>query len=226
MYKKITHNIIEEHFGMPMPEEQSTIPDGKKTMPTNEVFDETKFKQEIESYLTTYGSKIINMINQLPGTEDDVIVAFEDLFKNIDDLGNITKPFYASDLGERININMRSVALLTFIAINNLKLGRDPQNNFNRMNINLTDLAQILSSFNSLWENNAVRTILTKFISGIQAKLKAKKEKNASAEQAANLVITEQLKTFGDAFFNGIKTKFPERFIKTMPVTITDRDIM
>lgn len=226
MYKKITHSIVEEHFGMPMTEETSTIPDSKNKIPTSEIFDEAKFKQDVESYLTTYGAKLINMINQLPGTEDDVIVAFEDLFKNIDDLGNMTKPFYSSDLGERININMRSIALMTFIALTNLKLGRDPQTNFSRINVNLTNLASVLSSFNSLWVNAAVRNIFTTFVSGIQAKLKAKKEKNASAEQAANSVITEQLSIFGNAFANGIISKFPERFIKPQPVTITDRDIM
>ena len=226
MYKKITHSIVEEHFGMPMSEKIEAISDGKNKIPNNEIFDEAKFKQEVDSYLTNYGDKIINMINQMPSTEDDIIIAFEDLFRNIDAFGNLTKPFYASDLAERININMRSVALLTFIAINNLKLGRDPQNNFNRMNINLADLAFVLSTFNSLWDNNTVRIILARFISGIQSKLKAKKEKNSSAEQAANLVITDQLKTFGDAFFNGIKTKFPERFTNIKPVTIADKDIM
>lgn len=226
MYKKITHSIVEEHFGMLIPEATATITDTKSKIPTNEIFDELKFKDRVESYLRNYGSKIINMINQLPGTEDDLILAFEDLFKNIDDLGNMTKPFYSSDLGERININMRSVALLTFIALTNLKIGRDPLNNFNRMNVNLTDLSLVLSTFNNLWEEVSVRSILLKLVSGIQAKSKAKKEKNTTAEQAANTVIFEQLQAFGNAFSKGIVNAFPERFIKPSTVSITDRDVM
>ena len=224
MYKKITHNIVEEHFGMPMYEEMAS--DGKKKIPTNEIFNQANFKQDVESYMTTYGTKLINMINQLPGTEDDLSLAFEDLFKNIDNLGNMTKPFYASDLAERININMRSIALVTFFALTNLKLGRDPQTNLNRLNTNLADFAFVLSSFNSLWDNMAVRNILTRLASGLQAKLKAKKEKNASADQTANSLITEQLTAFSNAFVNGIVNKFPERFIKAQTATIAGKDIM
>jgi hypothetical protein len=224
MYKKITHNIVEEHFDYPMPEEKSTISNNKNKIPTTTIFNEASFKKDVDSFLKTYGEKLINTADQLTGSEEDLINAFEALFVNIDDLGNTTKNFYASDLGERINITMRSLALLTFIAVNNLKLGRDPQNNFNRMNVNASDLATVLSTFNSLWDPFTVRTVLQKIVSSLQAKLKARKEKNATAEQAANTSILEQFKIFGDTVSSGIVRKFPQRF--NTIATTNDKNIM
>lgn len=223
MYKKITHNIIEEHFGMPMPEEKEES-SSKSGIPTTTVFNEETFRKDVDTYLKKYGEKIISMLNQVTGSEEDLVKTFEELFVNIDDLGNMTKNFYASDLGERININMRSMALLSFLAINNLKLGRDPLNNFNRVNNNLTDLAMVLSTFNSLWSNSVLRATLLKLTESIFNKVKARKEKNSSAEQIANASILEQLKLFGDAISNGIVSKFPERF--SITAKLSDRDIM
>lgn len=232
MYKKITHNIIEEHFASPMAMEKSTMIDDKNRIPTTKVFNEASFKKDVESFLTNYGAKLINVADQLTGTEEDLINAFESSFVNIDDLGNTTKHFYSSDLGERINLSIRSLALLTFIAVNNLKLGRDPQNNFNRMNVNAADLALVLSSFNSLWDNLAVRAVLQKIVVILQAKLKARKEKNTASEQVADASILEQLKLFADTVSSGIIRKFPDRFttISTTSLTKTsttfDRNIM
>jgi hypothetical protein len=224
MYKKITHNIVEEHFDSPILGEKATVSDSKSKIPTSIVFNEATFKKDIESFLKTYAEKLITTADQLTGSEEDLINAFESSFVNIDDLGNTTKHFYSSDLGERINLTMRSMALLTFIAVNSLKLGRDPQNNLNRMNINLADLALVLSTFNSLWVNITVRTILQNIVSGLQAKLKARKEKKSSEEQIANATILEQFKLFGDALASGIVSKFPERF--TTIATTLDRNIM
>ena len=224
MYKKITHNIIEEHFDSPMPEEKSTIVDNKSRIPTTTIFNQATFKKDVDSFLTNYAENLISMSDQVTGTEEDLIKAFESIFVNIDDLGNATKNFYSSDLGERINMNLRALALLTFVAVNNIKLGRDPTPNFNRMNNNAADLAFILSTFNSVWDNFAVRTILQKIVSGLQAKVKARKEKNSSAEQTANASILDQFKTFGDAVVSGIVRKFPNRF--TVIATTPDRNIM
>jgi hypothetical protein len=224
MYKKITHNIIEEHFGYPMPEEKSTISDNKNKIPTTTIFNPVSFKKGIESFLTSYAERLVGMTDQVTGTEEDLIKEFELIFANVDDLGNATKNFYSSDLGERINMNLRALALLTFVAVNNVKLGRDAAPNFNRMNTNASDFAFVLSTFNSLWENFTVRTVLQKIVTGLQAKIKARKEKNSSAEQTANASILEQFKVFSDAVANGIVKKFPERF--TAIATATDRNIM
>lgn len=224
MYKKITHNIVEEHFGPLMPEEKATIANDKSRIPTTTIFNQATFKKDVDSFLTNYAEKLIGMSDQLTGTEEDLIKEFESIFVNIDDLGNATKNFYSSDLGERINMNLRALALLTFVAVNNVKLGRDPTPNFNRMNVNAADLASVLSTFNSLWDNFAVRTILQKIVSGLQAKVKARKEKNSAAEQTANASILDQFKIFSDAVVSGIVRKFPDRF--TVIATTPDRNIM
>lgn len=220
MYKKITHNIVEEHFDGHTSLEQPI----KNKIPTTTIFNEATFKNEVDLYVTKYAENIINLTNQLTGTEDELINAFEKAFVNIDDLGNITKNFYPSDLGERLNISMRSFALLTFIAVTNIKLGRDPQNNFNRMNINVADLAAIISTFNSLWNNIVLRNLFQRIVLAVGEKLKARKEKNASAEQIADSTILSQFKVFGDAVSGGIISKFPERFTQTS--TSFDRNIM
>ena len=159
MYKRITHNIIEEHFEN-YNEGSTKSFLGKSKVPTNEIFNKNTFNDNVSAYATNYAQDIISMINSLTGTEDDLIVPFEKLYTIVDNLGNLTKPFYSSELGERINIVLRSIPLLVFMSVNSMKLGRDPQLLLDRLDSNSIVLSNALSNFNLLWNNLEIQNIL------------------------------------------------------------------
>lgn len=225
MYKKITHTIVEEHFSRSIENQiRSSLSTNeiRSQMPTTEIFDRNKFKNDVETYFKNYASKIISMTDATTGTEENLIIPFEELFKTIDEAGNMTKPFYSSDLGERINLSLRSLALTTFIAVSNAKTGRDPQSNFARINLLPNDLAVLLSSFNTAWNVDTVRNTLTQLMTAMQTKIKARRDKNSALEQSANASITNLLTAFASLLADGIITQHPGRFASEIVATITE----
>lgn len=214
MYKKITHTIVEEHFDHPAAGQiRDKLSRGLRSqVPTTEVFDQTKFRSDLSSYFSNYATKLIEMTDATTGTEDDLIMPFEELFAMIDTAGNSTKPFYASDLGERINVALRSLALTTFTAVNGAKMNRDPQSDFNRIVLLPGNLAGVMSSFNSSWDVNNIRSVMTRLLNAVQSKIKARREKNTTNEQTSNANIMETLKSFGDIFSDGLIAQNPTRF--------------
>jgi hypothetical protein len=89
MYKKITHNIVEEHFDHPIASQIKKTME-RSTIPNNIIFDENKFKSDVNAYFIKYKAKINEMINSITGSEEALIVPFEELFDNawVDGIGN------------------------------------------------------------------------------------------------------------------------------------------
>jgi hypothetical protein len=209
MYKKIVHNIVEEHFD----NQPSQVSIMRSQMPTSEIFDRSNFKTNLNATAASMASKLVAMTDAVTGTEENLIVPFEEYFAISDNFGDVTKPFYSSDLAERINMAMRSIGLVTFIAITSAKVGRDPSADFTRLNLQPENLARVMNSFNSFWPYETLRADTAKLTSALVAKIKARKDKNAAAEQTANKDVTDALKSMSDIVADGIVSQYPTRFI-------------
>jgi hypothetical protein len=231
MYKKITHTIVEEHFDHPIATQiKKSI--HRSEIPNNEIFAENKFRTDVTDYFTTYLTDLSGIIDSVTGTEEDLVVPFERIFKNeyIDTLGNMTKAIYPSFMGEKINEALRRMTLISFVLSQQLRMGRDPQymlNTFN--NIVVNDLATILSGYNINWPYNTIQTIFTDIGDSILTKMKAKMKKDSSTEKAAGDKLASLFTSFGNAFVDGMIKQHPERF--TSAATIVNskpnhRDIM
>jgi hypothetical protein len=229
MYKKITHNIVEEHFDHPIASQIKKTME-RSTIPNSIIFDENKFKSDVNAYFTKYKAKINEMINSITGSEEALIVPFEELFDNawIDGIGNITKPIYASELGERINSSMRNIPITLLIMIQILRTGRDISVLARRFPGAAQEMAAALSGFNPLhWNNQEIDTLFTTITSEITNQVKARLKKDSTAEMQAAQKVASAFAMFENTLVNGIITQHPERFSRVSTATISDnKDIM
>lgn len=230
MYKKITHNIVEEHFDHPIAGQIKKSMSRSK-IPNNEILSESKFRSDINSYFENYKSRINSMINSATGTEEDLIKPFEEIFNNsfVDGIGNMTKPIYASELGERINSVFRNIPVTLLILIQILKTGKDGTIVARRFNGIRDELAGVLSSFNPAWNQQSIASLFTTITTEILNQVKARLKKDANAESQSAQKIAQAFAIFENEFVNGIINQHPERFARSTPVTTPtsyNRDIM
>jgi hypothetical protein len=230
MYKKITHTIVEEHFDHPIANQIKKTIERSKVV-DDQVFSETTFRSDVHDYFTTYLTNLIEIINSVTGTTDDSVIPFERLFKDawIDNLGNMTKPLYASMFGETLNEGLRRIVLTTFFLTQNMKNGTEPQFLINGWrNVIVNELSQIMSSFNSEWLFQTVQSIFTAMPDDVVALLKARLKKDSSAEKLAVDKLSSTFATFEKTFVDGIIKQQPERFNKTVTIynSTNKNDIM
>lgn len=215
MYKKITHTIVEEHFDHPLSNQiRKSISrfESRSGVPTTEIFDPTKFRSDLDNSFKNYATKLIEMTDAVTGTEESLVMPFEELFLTVDTAGNATKPFYPSELGEQINEALRSVALTVFAAVNSAKINRDPQGEFVRNGQWSNNLTNSLIGYNNSWIFNTIITVLNRIYNSLLAKIRARKEKNVTVEQELNKTIMDSLMEFSKLLADGIVTQYPNRF--------------
>jgi hypothetical protein len=229
MYKKITHNIVEEHFDHPIAGQIKKTME-RSTITNNVIFDENKFKSDVDAYFIKYKAKINEMINSITGSEESLITPFEEIFDNawVDSIGNMTKPIYASELGERINSSMRNIPITLLIMIQMLRTGRDIALLSRRFPGAAQEIAAAMSGFNPLhWSNQGIDAVFTTITSEITNQVKARLKKDSAAEMQAAQKVATAFSTFENILINGIIAQHPERFSKGSLATISDsKDIM
>lgn len=215
MYKKITHNIVEEHFDHPMASQiQKSL--FKASRPTTEILDENKFRTDVKEFFQNYINKNNIIIESVTGSEDDLIDAVESLFNTgvVDKLGNMTKPIYFTEFGERINYAMRGLPIVLTMMIHARKIGQSDQNFTTRFNMWATDLAMALTQFNSGIQFQPTLDLWTTYLTELRNKLEAKVKKDTAAEQTANEQINSKIDLFSDYFSNLVVSQHPTRFVK------------
>lgn len=232
MYQKITHTIVEEHFNHPIASQIKKTLD-RSRIPTNEIFLESKFQADTHDYFLTYLTSITNIINSVNETEENLVTTFENMFKTnwIDRLGNMTKPFYPSSLGETINVSMRQLALLTFYIVQLSKFGKEPRVIVNSLRSSTAEqLATQMESFNYNWPYDIVRMMFIDIVDNIIVQTTARLNKDSATEQVAKDDLARLFSRFEQVFLDGIFGQFPYRFTNSIapaPVTTPeDRDIM
>jgi len=228
MYKKITHNIVEEHFDHPVASQIKKSME-KSRIVTNEVFSESKFRTDVHEYFSKYQIHLNNLINSATSTDEEFLNAFDNIFKTswIDDLGNMVKPIYVMEFGERINQGMRMFATGVFLVLQSLKIGKDSGFNFNRLNFAVNDITQNLSNFNSNWSFPVVSPLLNKLATDIFAQAKARISKNSDLELQQAQKVAEGFSTLESVFVEGVIKQYPERFNNsTLAQSFNNKDIM
>jgi hypothetical protein len=227
MYKKITHNIVEEHFDHPVASQIKKSLSRSKIV-TNEVFLEDKFRSDVHSYLSSYANYLNTIIDSVTGTEENLILAFDNFFKTcwVDNLGNMTKPIYITEFGERLNEGMRMIATGVLLGIQQIKSGKDTGPVYSRLQFTSNDMGQNLSNFNSAWQYPVVATLFNTLFTDIFNLAKAKVSKNLSQEQQLTQKIASGWATFEKTFVDGIIAQHPERFSKTATMSENFKDIM
>jgi len=230
MYKKITHNIVEEHFDHPIAGQIKKSMSRSK-IPSNEILTEAKFKEDVHSYFENYLKHVKNLVNSVTGSQEDFLLEFENFFKTpwIDELGNMTKSIYQIEFGEKISESLRMMATTIFTGLQFIKEGKDFGSVYNRINFIANDLSQTLQTFNNQWAYTVTNPLFNSLFTDLFALAKAKVAKNTTAEQQLLQKITASWSTFENVLVDGIIKQHPERFSKAMTAMNTsynNKDIM
>ena len=163
MYKKITHNIVEEHFDHPVALPQTLVTSSIATLPTDSMTESTMlFRMDSRVLwgkyvwdLLNYGTSLINNLPSTPVIEARVL-------KNADAVGDFIVPFYGLTAGKELNVLLEKVVQIGADVAKILKAG----GTLNDSEKLWTDLADQLAIFlNKLnpdhWPKDAVAEYLT-----------------------------------------------------------------
>jgi valyl-tRNA synthetase len=217
MYKKVTRNIVEdiveEHFDHP------SAPQLKKLMeksyrssiaPVNV----NTFKANIKDYFTDYNKKMTAIITGVSGTVDDLTKAEEEMFADIDNIGNLTKPYYGIEFGEKLNQAVRGYALSMAQVVNFIKAGLDIKNITNDRLINIlsNDLSKMMNSYNNDWAQPIIKSFWVQICNHWIEAARARLRKDEDGEQAALANATRVMDIFSNSLASGIVAHFPNQF--------------
>jgi hypothetical protein len=223
MYKKITHNIVEEHYDHPM---ATKIKAGlrqevKRTRldidddsifgrPTNEIFNKDEFKQNLESYLSNYVQKIIEITDSVVGTDEQLVTPFEEVFDMVDNVKNFFNPFYNRELGEMVATSFRHrVSAITMIT-HSMKAGFDPARWITSLERSV--IIGPLDNYNGRWAPGAYMNLSRQFNTAMVARIRAVKSKDQTAIDNTTALATTAMMSLKDVIYNGITQQFPQRF--------------
>lgn len=177
-------------------------------------FDRTALASSIISYFNSYGNKVTSLINASTGTEENLDIAEEEVFRDIWVIGATLRPFYTAEFTEKFIQLMRFTAIQVVQMISFTRSGLDSRNLINQRtnNILLSDIGFLLSSYNNFWDASAVRTIWSNVVNSWFNAIKAKASKD-TAEFDKNMTKAEEsLRAFSSLILNGIVQQKPELF--------------
>ena len=218
MYKKITHNITEEHFGHPVATQIKKVVDKDhkhvvkpKWMPMSP----SAFIQTVDNYWTNYLDKMNQVITQVGGTEQDLISVEDGLFNGIDGLGTALKQYYGTEFGERMISQTRMLALTMISIIRAIRDHQDTKNMLNNRIYNLVanDMGQYMQSANNSWNFNMVKKMISDLADAWVAQAKAVQNKDGVAQNASKDAARKLAHGFASILSDGIIAQHPEKFL-------------
>jgi hypothetical protein len=227
MYKKITHSIVEEHFGHPDAVNLNQL-EGVKPKLIQPITPDD-FRAQIEDFMTKYIGTVNKIINSVTGTEAEMAAAETTAFQNINFIGDTLREVYPVQFRETINQDMRAGLLALIQTIHLLRSGLDTRDwvngRFNGLISN--ELAQTMSTINNLWNYVAVRDLYNNMTLAWVAQAKARQAKNFNLEQQQASKSLDSARQFARLFSDGVIAQHPELF--GLPATLSaksDKDIM
>jgi hypothetical protein len=234
MYKVIKHTIEEHHYNHPLLAEQAmsgqTGPDTgivKKTNPyvkppkAAKAMSTGELKSILQSYVDTFSTNLISVISFILNNDTvNANKAEEDLYKQVDSVGEFFKSYYGVEFGERLNYSFRTIAIMLFTIARNVKNNYDIKDPVDRLNLQVTgDIAGLLNTYNNLWRIGDVRTIFNQLFAGYKDFIKAKNDKDSGAENSARENINKAYDVLVFNLVNGLTQQMPGYFY---PANVTN----
>jgi hypothetical protein len=216
MYKRITHSIVEEHFGHPMASEIKESLDNKSV--TLKYFIEPmtvdKFRSDIFNYYNSLTGKLNSAFKAVEsGNETQLMEIEKTLFENIDQLGNLFKALYGLEFGERFNQFNRSFVLGALSIAKNLKNKLDFRDWRNRLDIFKFDLAAMLFNNNNLWRQPDTQTLLGQIIDVLVQHEQAVINKDSTGETQTKEKLTNLWSSLASTLAFGASQQHPAKFV-------------
>ena len=221
MYKKITHNIVEEHYDHPLAMEmKSTIemtrtgPGIKSTVGLAGLSTGEQFRTQATAMWTTLGWRLRNLIESIWHDGGEVGAINDQLSKDIKNIRNGVAPYFSDGSLGNFEIGLQTLVTDLTNEIKAGKSGKDIRDLESKTTTAIANLAEYLESVNpKYWPKAAVVDIFTnlKNLYLDQVKFKLKRDWPADID-ALNKAISA-LTRFADIFSSGIIKEFPGKFI-------------
>lgn len=223
MYKKITHTIVEEHFGHPIGAEIKSYLEKDHKAEAINLSQAIKFRLNARNYFSRLQMKIRNYVYDLLDTTTDATtkaLVLDNLNKIIDECGDTIVPYYGAAAGIALSGHLKEYVTALGEHIKLIKEGKDTKDTTARVTKAIDDLAKFLSTANpKSWPADAVIGIFTSYRDAVIAQADALIKKDIKAEDAAETLQHDILLGnmrgsigFADTFVNGIIKQFPELF--------------
>jgi len=216
MYKRITHSIVEEHFGHPMASEIKESLDNKSV--TLKYFIEPmtvdKFRSDILNYYNSLTSKLNSAVKAIEsGNETQLMETEKTVFENIDQVGNLFKALYGLEFGERFNQFNRSFVLGALSIAKNLKNKVDIRDWRNRLDMFKFDLSNMLFTNNNIWRQPDTQNLLTQIIDALVQHEQAVINKDSANETQTKEKLINLWSSFASTLAFGAAQQHPAKFI-------------
>lgn len=231
MYKKITHNITEEHFAHPLAAElkkkvdkiivKSTPP--KATLPDSP---ETALHFAVHGLIANLASGVRNYtVAELGGLGDAAYIASK-LLTDIKEFSPTLAAYYSTKVGDEAVMHLTDFAKTFVEIVTAAKADKDISKATLVALSHLDSLAKVLSMVNpTLWPESTVKEYLHQYATNVidQVKARVKKDWVADAkayESALNLLMNGPVAEgalrgnpdFATVFASGIAKQFPALF--------------
>lgn len=226
MYKKITHQITEEHFEHPMAMHIKTAMDsGKITAPEAPIpASVIKFKSDAQKYFNDYLWRVRSFIvSYIDGPGEDLATIESQIFKDIEHISSLVKQYYGSGAATKVDIELKDITLALIEVIKTVKGGGDTTPTQDKCVASINVLANTLSAANpTFWPASAVNKILDAAAAAWVAQTRARTKKDwpadiAATDLARGIILSGQADGtpgFAQVFESGVIGQFPDLFKK------------
>jgi hypothetical protein len=222
MYKKITHNIVEEHFAHPAAmhmKAMANCPPPEPPMAYNYNMESVyNFRSMVRPLLAKYFWRIrSSLVSILDGAADQTALA-DQTRNDIDALGQIINTYYGHTAAAEFVKFLNTFTVSVFDSISAIKAGKDTVATRAKTEIAIAELAKFLNTANTkYWPSVAIVKMLTDLETAWLDQATARKKSDwvadfAASDTAQKIAITDPT-SFSDVFVNGIVHQFPDRFI-------------
>lgn len=244
MYKVITHTIKEEHFDHPLAIEAVNVVKNGNSLSngnTNGVVASTssmlvpgtvsmfntdtavKFRMDNRTIWARYLWRLRSyIVSALDGAEDLAVVE-EQLFQNIDEIGDSIRPYYGLVASKKLSQLMRAMVLTELDIVQALKKSQPIDELQKKFTEQVVELAKFLEEVNPKhWPVSAVEKTFGRAVENWIEQARARITKNWPADieavdTAHRIILAGQddgTPAFSDIFATGIIMQFPDRFVE------------
>ncbi len=236
MYKKITHQIVEEHFDHPVLAEAAANV-GCNLIPMSGHFSThipqaapksinsdsgIQFRQQVHNYFSDCAAIVRNyIVSAIAGGEDQAVIE-DQLFKFISTIGGVVQPYYGEEVAVTVNNMFKDLFTNLVDAIKLVKAGKDTAAAMEKVYAIVGAFASAAHGLNpEYWPESAVNKAWTDIVNAWLAQAVARQKKDWSSDllaaQNLNMALlsgtAEYSPGFSDVFATGIIRQFPRRFL-------------
>lgn len=216
MYKKVTHTIVEEHFGHPMAVDIAThhnaISKNKKRVPAMaDIMPESQFRSFIDNYFIENEGKLIKLADASFDPSLDFQTAIGNAM-NVDALTDLLSKYYDIEFRERLSNHLHNIVMSIMYIWRNQSRGFDNTELTDRLYNVAKYLPLLLNQYNNNWNSNALEPVFKNLITELIKLGTAKKTKNTAGVVAAKDAIASNSAELANLIASGVVKQHPNFF--------------